>query len=295
MIEPAELASTTPRAGQFLAAKLQALDDRLGQVGDRFVRASDDEEACHDLRVALRRTRVLLEAGRKVLGRFRADEVRAALRDLQRATGALRDEEVLLGVIASLGVDRPDIAAWLEARKRRERALRRHLVRCVQAGDLLRGRRLLDALLAFRVDPRRDRRLPKFARKAVERARRGVDRRRGARIDDPTALHDLRIATKRLRYTAEAFADGLPADLAAIAPGAARMQGRLGDLHDVDVATLTVRRARALTPEGRGQLLVALGRLRAERVAAYAKEAGIAPAPPAQELGAEALRKISTR
>jgi len=78
--------------------------------------------------------------------------------------------------------------------------------------------------------------MTKFARRAVERARREVDRRRGVRPDDAEGLHRLRIAYKRLRYTADTFADALPSELAALAQPAARLQGRLGDLHDVDIA-----------------------------------------------------------
>jgi CHAD domain-containing protein len=259
--------------------------------------AGHDDEACHDLRVALRRTRTVLEVGRSVLGRHHANEVRGTLRDLMRASGALRDEEVLLGVVASLGVDRPDVNAWLEARKRREQVLRRVLTRLVKAGELRRGRHLLHALLAFRVDPSRDRRLAKFARRAVDRARRDVERKRAAAPDDVSALHDLRIAYKRLRYTVETFADALPSDLTMLAQTAARVQKRLGDVHDIDVAIGAARRARMLTDEGRADLLAALYRLRVDRIAAYARERGvvIVPSVPPQAVGGESLRKISTR
>lgn len=297
---PAQLASTGVTAGPYLAAKLRALDTRLQEVEPRVLAAERDEEACHDLRVALRRTRTVLEVGRSVVGRFQASEVRAALRDLMRASGALRDEEVLLGVVSSLGVDLPDVHAWIDTRRRRERVQRGILMRLVKAGELERGRRLLDALLAFRVDPSRDRRLAKFARRAVDRARRDVERKRVAAPDDVSALHDLRIAYKRLRYTVETFEGALPSDTAHLAQTAARFQKRLGDVHDVDVAIGAVRRARTLTEEGRADLLAALYRLRVDRIAAYARERGVAIAasvPPLarQAVGGESLRKISTR
>jgi CHAD domain-containing protein len=295
---PAQLASTGDTAGPYLVAKLRGLEARLAEVEPRVLAEERDEDACHDLRVALRRTRTVLEVGRQVLGRFQASEVRATLRDLMRASGALRDEEVLLEVVSSLGVDRTDVHAWIDARKRRERVLRRILTRLVRAGEVGRGRQLLGALLAFRVDPSRDRRLAKLARRAVDRARRDVERRRAAAApDDVSALHDLRIAFKRLRYTVETFADALPSDLAALAQTAARFQKRLGDVHDVDVAIGAVRRARTLTDEGRADLLAALYRLRVDRIAAYARERGvtIVPSVPPHAVGGVALRKISTR
>jgi CHAD domain-containing protein len=275
---------------------LRVLDGRLHDVAPRVLASGNDEDAVHDLRVALRRTRTVLEVGRSVLGRFYADEVRRALRDVMRATGDLRDEEVLLALIGSLGVEHPDVAAWLDARRLRERKLRRALVSAVRTGQLEHGRALLEALLAFRIDPDRDRRLSKFARRAVEGARRDVDHRRDAPLHDADALHRLRIAYKRLRYTVETFGDVLPSDLAALSQPAARFQGRLGDLHDVDIAVGCVRRARALSPEAREALLAALTRERDARIAAYARELGmIVLAPLAQAPGGDSLRKISTR
>lgn len=296
---PARTASE--RVGPYLVAKLRALDARLEEVAPRVLAGENDDAAVHDLRVALRRMRTVLEIGRDVLGPFHADEVRRALRDVQRATGDLRDEEVLLALIGSLGVEGPDVTAWLERRRLRERRLRRALVRLLRSGALDDGRRLLSALLAFRVKPARDKRVHKYARRAVERARREVDRRRGASPDDPEALHRLRIAFKRLRYTVEAFAGALPEQLTSLGPSAARMQTRLGDLHDVDVALGCVRRARALTHESRADLVAALERERAVRAAAYARFAGdvreapLVPATSDQPVGVVSLRKISTR
>jgi hypothetical protein len=88
----------------------------------------------------------------------------------------------------------------------------------------------------------------------------------------------------------------MPGDLAGVAQSAARFQGRLGDLHDVDVAIACIRRARALSDDGRTDLLAALDRLRAERAASYAKELGVAFVPAlSQAVGTDSLRKISTR
>ena len=196
--------------GPFLAAKLRALSARIDEVAPRVLATGNDDEAVHDLRVAIRRTRVVLEVGRGIFGRFRADETRRALRDVQAATGALRDEEVLLELIAGLGIDRADVRAWLEARHRRERRLRSALRRTIRTGELERGRVLVEALLAFRVKPARERRLAKFALRAVHTAASGVERAREAPIDDVEGLHDFRIACKGLRYTVEIFADVIP-------------------------------------------------------------------------------------
>jgi CHAD domain-containing protein len=276
-------AAAMTMAGPFLVSKLRMLDDRLQGAAPRVLASSSDENAVHDLRVALRRTRTVLEVGRGVLGRFHADEVRRSLREVHRTSGGLRDEEVFLELFAKLGVDDPGVGPWLDTRRARERHLRRALIKSLESGKLDGGRRMLAALLTFPVKPSRDKRLGKLARRAVDRARRDVLRLRAAPMDDPEALHRLRIAYKRLRYVVETFAEALTPELAALAQPAARFQSRLGDLHDVDVAMVAVKRARALSEGARGHLVTALERVRVERMAAYAREIGlvnIAPAPP---------------
>jgi adenylate cyclase len=55
-----------------------------------------------------------------------------------------------------------------------------------------------------------------------------------ARVDDPTSLHQLRIAIKRLRYGIEFFAPLLPKhSLAATAKRLAALQENLGQLNDL--------------------------------------------------------------
>jgi CHAD domain-containing protein len=294
------LANTAATVGPYVVARLRGLDGRLDAIGPRVTSLNDDDgDAVHDLRVALRRTRTVLEVARRVLGRYPADEVRRAFRDLQRATGALRDEEVLREIVGSLGSSRADVRGWLEARARRERRLRGALARAIRGGSLQQGRMLLEALLAFRIKPSRNRRLAKFARRSVEAAQRGLEQHRSARLDDPQALHRLRIAYKRLRYTLEIFAEALPGHMAAVAQAAARFQARLGDLHDVDMAMGCVRRARTLSADAKLELLTRLEELRRERALAYAKESGIPAddlrATHAHPAGGDSLRKISTR
>ena len=184
----------------------------------------------------------------------------------------------------------------------------------VRSGHVDAGRRLLAAMLVFPIRRTRDRSLPKFARRAIDDALRQVEARRATGLDDVEGLHDLRIAYKRLRYTVEAFADALPAELAGLGQAASRFQGRLGDLHDADVAIECASRARSLDEGKRSALVVALRRVRAKRAAAYEQElsaASIAPSRvsaagrssrpsnvarrPQPQAGTDSLRKSSTR
>jgi len=248
------------------------------------------------LRVALRRTRVMLELARCVFGRFRCDRVRRALRDIQRATGELRDEEVILGLAETVPQPPPDVESWLALHRRRERSLRRALVRRIEAGDLERARHLLDALLAFGTDPSRDQPLGRFAGRSIARARRRVERRRRARLDDPHALHELRLGYKRLRYVAEALTPTPSLEQASLAQTASRMQSRLGSVHDIDVTVACIRRARSLCAETKQRLLGALESLRQERVTAYVSEnERRARDTSPHDAGGNSLRKTSTR
>jgi CHAD domain-containing protein len=157
--------------------------------------------------------------------------------------------------------------------------LRRGVVARLRAGDLSRARKLLNALVTLPVAPKRDRSAMKLARRAVERARRNVERQRDAPTDDAVALHDLRIAYKELRYSAELLADALPADLAAMAAPASKFQKRLGEIHDADMALAALKRARGLDPTAHAKVLAELEALRAKRVAKYVAEAAPALEP----------------
>jgi CHAD domain-containing protein len=275
--EPAPAAPRQETIGPFLTAKLRGLQEKLEAIKPRLL-ASGDAEAVHDLRVGLRRARTVLAVGRSVFGRHYADQVRAAFRDVHQATGALRDEEVLLELIAALdaGPEWPEVHAWLDVRRRRERSLRARLRRMVQAGALDTGLRLLDALLLFQVKPSRDRRLTKFARRSIEQAKQKVDRGKAIAEEAPETLHELRVLYKGLRYTAETFADapGSEEASAAVARSSSRFQGLLGKVHDAEVADGAVRRSRGLSDATRATLLRQLALSRETRLQAYDRARG---------------------
>jgi CHAD domain-containing protein len=271
--------TATRRISPFVSAKIRALDADLAAAIPRVL-DSTDGEAIHDLRVAIRRLRTMLKLVRKVYGGFHADAVRRAFTDVQRATGDLRDEEVLEETLDRAKVDHPSFREWRGRRRKIERRLRGVVVAGLRKGDLARARKLLGALLGLPVKPKRDRDLAKFARKRVTSARKEVEAQRDVSTDDVEGLHRLRIAYKELRYASELLAGALPADLAALAEPAARFQKRLGEIHDVDVAIATANRARALAPEARRDLLSHLTDLREKRVGKYIEEMNPAAALP---------------
>jgi len=259
------------RAAAFLARKAMAFDDALADTQPRVV-LNRDTEAVHDLRVALRRLRTLLKLARPIFGAFHTDAVRQAFAQLQASTGTLRDEEALVETLDGLKLDHAPLAHWRSRRLVRDRRLRRGLVARLRHGELDKARSMLHALLTLPARPDRDVVVGKFARRVVQKARRGVESRRDAGPEDVVGLHDLRIAYKKLRYAVEIFAEALPVDLAAMAEPAARFQKRLGDLHDIDVAKATLGRARGLDAATRLVVVAALDASRERKMAKYVAE-----------------------
>jgi len=251
------------RADAVIAPALLELASLVKQAAVR-VRERSDDEAVHDLRVALRRLRTLLRPARRVYGAKRA---RAAAEDLRRfaeATSALRDEEVLRETLDALDLP-PDLeqafAAWKARRTHQEQARRAEVVALLRASSL--DAALARLTLILRPEKARHRSVSKLARRAIKEAARAVRRRVSSDPGDAGAMHALRIRYKRLRYIAELFAPILGPSAEEIARIGARMQRRLGHLHDLDGAMARINRARRLHPRVRAAVGEALGEARA--------------------------------
>jgi CHAD domain-containing protein len=284
------------RAGDFLTPVLFTLISAVRQAAVR-VSSSSDPQAIHDFRVALRRLRTVLRPARRLYGKRSLREIGGELRRFAQATGALRDEEVLRETLAALELParaQRDLAAWLVQRARQERARRRRVSSMMGAlppnpraeGSLIAraapitGPPLAEALAHLerrlgdrRGAPRSSDGAPSsgppsapwssttagaLAEAALAEATAGVEEHLGAHASDAVALHTLRIRYKRLRYTAELFAPILGERAAPIARAAARMQKRLGELHDLDEALARVARARGLSHAARAAVRRAL-------------------------------------
>ncbi|WP_437756593.1 CHAD domain-containing protein [Sorangium sp. So ce1389] len=104
--------------------------------------AEPDVEAVHDFRVSLRRLRTLLKPARRIYGKRRLRPIADGLREFARATGTLRDEEVLRETLTALELGeeaRTAVDAWVARRSHREHEARTHIV------ELLRQDRPGDA------------------------------------------------------------------------------------------------------------------------------------------------------
>jgi CHAD domain-containing protein/CYTH domain-containing protein len=236
---PDGLAAPAARAvAALLAERLDRVEKAYQRLGD-----SQDTEALHDFRVALRRLRSLIRIYRGLIGQDIPERLVRRLRRIARATNLSRDLEVKLqwleGQKATLRPKHQVGFRWLEARleqARREagdRAMEEVEADYQQAVTGLR-RRIAD--LGRRTMPGE----PTCAMvtgallRALE-SEMDDHLARVASIADQAEAHEARIVGKQLRYLLEPLAEALP-EAGELAARCKAMQDVLGDMHDADVA-----------------------------------------------------------
>ena len=184
-----------------------SLEQQLVEIlaHDPGTRLGADLDSLHDMRVAVRRTRALLRAGRKLIATD-TNELETDLQWIGEALGAVRDLDVMLAQLQR------EVRALDPRDRRAARALLRHLRRERTAAQrallvALESERYLLLLDRYettvsRLEPATDApSLDSLARNELAKLRRFV---RG--LDDRPAdgeLHLLRKRDKRARYTAE--------------------------------------------------------------------------------------------
>lgn len=201
------------------------------------VLSTDDARAVHDLRVITRRLQQCCDA---IAGRPRPPEARRvvkALRRLRRGLGEWRNYDVALALVARrIRRTRSPVKrrAWrriaelLEHGRRAEiDRSRRRLVRQGIAGLVSRAQRVLTVLPAG-ADP--DASLRAAAARALEAWSAALAAAQQAR--DAGALHRLRIAGKRLRYSIELAADLGETTVAPVVRWLKDVQDELGGWND---------------------------------------------------------------
>lgn len=236
---PSEPATTTrDRSAAALQAVLRAQYDQI-LLNDPGTRMGTDPEALHDHRVAIRRMRALLRAGRPLLDRRWADDLRAALRQAGQALAAVRDLDVMLADVESLarGLPEPersgasDIVDRLRKRRDDEQArLAKELCEAWYISLLNRVEQAVDAPHFAGTGA-----LTKVVRKEHRRARRLV--RALPKKPSDAELHGVRKAVKRGRYAAElADAAGI-SGMGKYVKRAKQLQDVLGDHQDAVVTS----------------------------------------------------------
>ena len=226
--------------GAALALRLQGQAAALLEH-DPGTRLGSDPEDLHQLRVATRRLRAFLRAGRPLLRTDPTDALRGELGWLGSALGPARDLDVLIEHFRleseAVGGAAAELVATLEARRVDARTT---LLDALGSGRYLR---LLDALDAFATDlPLVDGEQVSLASiwwKETKKLRRAV----AALGEDPSdeALHAVRIFVKRARYAAELAAHELGRPGVAFVDRAKVAQDVLGAHQDATVGSEQVR------------------------------------------------------
>jgi CHAD domain-containing protein len=231
------------------------------------VRSSPDADAVHDLRVAIRRCRSVAAVMEEVDPEPTWPAMRKVARKLFRALGALRDAQVMDEWVKKLAPETDPVRAHLQATfESSEAALREAALRAADKFDEKSWRRLERALR------QRSRLVPAGSLAAeclaLERFESAKElHAKALRTEKPKPWHALRIGLKRFRYTVECL---LPAHYAAWNDNLKRIQDLLGELHDLDVLSATVKKSDSVeTEDSRKAWEETSGRERHERMETY--------------------------
>jgi CHAD domain-containing protein len=235
---------------------LAAVREHVGTIvaQDPMVRL-DRPDAVHAMRVGTRRLRSLLAAFRGVLAGEAGEPLREELKWLGEVLGGPRDAEVLSARLAERIDSLPAGAAGGPGPQAQlERVGGHGDVSAQDAVDALDGERylaLLGALDRFVAEPPladrtgRRRGTRRAARKAYRRVARALDE--VPEVDGPSrdaALHEVRKAAKRLRYTCEAVVPVHGRRARRLASRAEDLQELLGEHQDsVGARALLLRAA----------------------------------------------------
>jgi inorganic triphosphatase YgiF len=240
------------------------------------LREADSVEAVHQLRVAVRRLRSAISTFNSVTDDDHAESIKAELKWLAGACDEARDLDVFAEGAAALDdatLDLAPLAPIVEVARARAHAKACAAVASGRFRDLV-----LDTTAWVETGAwltiggkasakRRDMPAEKFAAKALERRRKALMKLAGdLKGADDTGRHDARIAAKKLRYSAEAFAPLFDKDSKGFIRAVKNLQEELGALNDAAVAAELVERLRL-----KGAALAAARRLVAAREAAKPK------------------------
>ncbi len=202
---------------------------------------SGDDVGVHQARVASRRLREAVPVLTDGLDGSRRGKARRKIRRLTRALGTVRELDVTLKLLEEMGekpgVSRPalvDVRAHVIEERERRRAMMHERLDTVNADKL--AKRLASVRLALLAPTPGHNWRAALASRIAKRARR-LDRaiEQAGQIYAPEALHQVRIAAKKLRYAVEIASESGAAPAAATVRTLKRVQDALGRLHDLQV------------------------------------------------------------
>ena len=235
-----------------------------------IVRASSDPDAIHDLRVASRRLRAGVALFAPILPRKRQNKAEKSLRKVTKALGTPREWDVHAEQLRQVyraaedALERAAIEVMLDSVDARREELRIVLFEKLDALSFEAVRSAVDAVLVP-IAACEEESLRAFAgpllRETATLAFDGLEELQA--VEQPEALHEMRIRVKKLRYTLEflepLFRNGSASDLRKRAKS---LQDALGLHHDRFVlAALVEKRRNDLSARGRVTLTQGLAQV----------------------------------
>lgn len=211
---------------------------------EKATRAGKNTEALHQMRVASRRLRETMEIFRPCYAEEAFEKQYKRVQRVTRTLGKVRNFDVCIDFFSKFrnGLKEPEADAavsWiLKQQKRARKRARRKMLRKLNALNLKRLRRSLRRVVARPAGNGEETDLVGRARTIVEGRLDDLFGYRSAIEDesDVDALHQMRIAAKKLRYAMETlyviFEDEAFDELHSTVKG---MQDILGEIHDLDV------------------------------------------------------------
>jgi CHAD domain-containing protein len=254
-----------------VADYLTAQRDTL--IGHHAGAVGGDEDAVHDMRVAVRRIRSTLRTFRGLWDRAESEHVRAELDWLGGQLGSVRDRQVMSARLADAVHAEPaelvlgPVAGRLAERFAADRRTALDELRAALGSDRYTGLlRRLDALVeGAPARPVDDRWIARRARRALRRADRRLDRALAHGPDD-VALHEARKAYKRARYAVELCEPTAGKPATKLVARLRELQDTLGAYQD-SVVTREVLRDQALRAYADGENTFTYGLLHARQSA----------------------------
>ena len=192
------------------------LSDCLAQMtaNAATLRTGRSVEGLHQLRIALRRLEVALKAFGEEFHQEWLGDLRSRAKILSSRMGPARDLDVILTQLLEAPAEEGDRESFANLRIRLEEMRGKawkQASECVSGTDFALFADDIAALVHSRLPMARDTKLARVARRLLDRQQaRAIKRGRKARSGEEGDLHRLRIALKKLRYTAEFLAPLYP-------------------------------------------------------------------------------------
>lgn len=199
-VERAKKDRVAKLAREVIAARLIGVEHYLQQLSGRDL---SQVEGVHQLRVWCRRSEAAIKLFRTLLVKSKSKQLLTSLKLLRRAAGPLRDRDVLLAQLTAhdSGATAEGVANFI----RQERAgyatpLRKLRKQWIDQGKIAREQKRVKSLV--KQSRHQDALMPFFQSQLAPLAEAFFEQSR-AKPRAVSALHELRIAGKRLRYAME--------------------------------------------------------------------------------------------